>query len=192
MGVTIAQNAENARSTGEISAGAADIARSSAEVLRDAVVQMQAITARITVIDEIARQTNLLALNAEIEAARAGEHGRGFSVVANEIRKLANQSKEAAAAVSELALRTSQAATDAGHMLDGMMPQVVRTAELVRDISNASDEQTAGVEQITMAVAQIESATASGLNNSQLLSEAAGTIGEQVEQLQRSVAFFKV
>lgn len=192
MGVTIAQNAENARSTGDISGQAADTASNSASVLREAVNQMQAIASNISVIDDIARKTNLLALNAEIEAARAGEHGRGFSVVANEIRKLANQSKEAAAVVGDLATRTSQSATEAGHMLDGMVPQVIRTADLVRDIANASDEQTAGVEQISMAVSQIEEATNDGLRNAEALSHAANNINEQVEQLQRSVAFFRI
>lgn len=192
MGVTIAQNAENARSTGDISSQAADTASNSVGVLREAVSQMQTIASNISVIDEIARKTNLLALNAEIEAARAGEHGRGFSVVANEIRKLANQSKEAAAVVGDLAARTSRSATEAGHMLDGMVPQVVRTADLVRDIANASDEQTAGVEQIGMAVSQIESAANDGLQNAEALSQAAQGINEQVEHLQRSVAFFRV
>lgn len=192
MSVTISQNADNARSTGHISAEAADVARNSADVLREAVSQMQTIAANISVIDEIARKTNLLALNAEIEAARAGEHGRGFSVVANEIRKLANQSKEAAAVVGDLAISTSQAARAAGSMLDGMVPQVVRTAELVRDIANASDEQTAGVEQINMAVSQIETATNDGLHNARALGQAADSINEQLEHLQRSVAFFRV
>jgi methyl-accepting chemotaxis protein len=192
MSVTISQNAENARTTGHSSSEAADVARSSADVVREAVIQMQAIAENISVIDEIARKTNLLALNAEIEAARAGEHGRGFSVVANEIRKLANQSKEAAAVVGELAGRTSQAAKEAGGMLDGMVPQVIHTAELVRDIANASDEQTAGVEQIALAVSQIETATNDGLRNSEALSQAAASINEQVAQLQQSVAFFRV
>ncbi len=192
MSVTISQNAENARSTEQIAANAAVTARNSADVVKEAVSEMQKIALKISIIDEIAQKTNLLALNAEIEAARAGEHGRGFSVVANEIRKLATQSKEAAADVGQLAGNTSNSATNAGDMLDVVVPEVIKTAELVREIANASDEQTGGVEQINMAVSQIETATRDGLANAEELSRAAQNIHEQVDQLQHSIAFFKV
>jgi methyl-accepting chemotaxis protein len=99
---------------------------------------MMEIAGKTTIIEEISRQTNLLALNAAIEAARAGEHGRGFAVVASEVRKLAERSQRA------------------GALLSRIVPDIHKTAELVQEISVASLEQNAGVEQVNRALLQLE------------------------------------
>ena len=191
MSVTISQNAENARTTGQIAAEAADNARLGGDVVRNAITQMKNITSKISVIDEIAYQTNLLALNAEIEAARAGDQGRGFAVVALEVRKLAERSKQAAAEVSEMAATTSDVAEEAGALLDKIVPQVIKTAELVREISNASEEQQSGVEQINVAVGQIEAATQRSAAISEQLAQAAENINGQMQQVHDEISFFK-
>lgn len=191
MSVTISHNAENARTTGQIAAESADNARAGGDVIRNAILQMRNITTKISVINEIAYQTNMLALNAEIEAARAGEQGRGFAVVAMEVRKLAERSKQAAGEVSELAASTSSVAERAGELLDQIVPQVVRTAELVREISNASEEQQSGVDQINVAVSQIEQATHKSAFTAEELAEAAADINEQLARVQKEIAFFK-
>ncbi len=191
MSVTISQNADNARTTGQIATEAANNARAGGDVVRNAIIQMKNITSKISVIDDIAYQTNLLALNAEIEAARAGEQGRGFAVVALEVRKLAERSKQAAAEVSELAASTSDVAEQAGKLLDKIVPQVVKTAELVREISNASEEQQSGVEQINVAVGEIESATQRSAAISEQLAQAAANINDQMAQVHAEVSFFK-
>jgi methyl-accepting chemotaxis protein len=192
MSVTITHNAENARSTGKIAMDAADNVRRGGEVMKEAVSEMQKITQHIRVIDEIAYHTNLLALNAEIEAARAGEFGRGFAVVASEVRKLAEQSKQAAEEVGTLASNSSRVTTEVVSLLDHIVPQVVNTADLVQEISHASDEQQSGVEQIHGAVAQIEVSTQHSARSSADLSLTANKIHEQVQALREAIMFFKI
>ena len=97
----------------------------------EAVTAMKEIASKISIIEEIARQTNLLALNAAIEAARAGEHGKGFAVVAAEVRKLAERSQKAAGEINQLSGTTVKVSEKAGEMLDKLVPDIQKTAELV-------------------------------------------------------------
>ena len=121
-----------------------------------AVAAMKEIASKISIIEEIARQTNLLALNAAIEAARAGEHGKGFAVVAAEVRKLAERSQKAAGEINQLSGTTVKVSEKAGEMLDKLVPDIQRTAELVQEITAASKEQDTGAEQINKALQQLE------------------------------------
>jgi methyl-accepting chemotaxis protein len=192
MSVTISQNADNARATEQIATAAADSVRQGSVVMKDAVSEMQKITQRIGVINEIAQRTNLLALNAEIEAARAGEHGRGFAVVAGEVRKLAEQSRTAASEIAALVANSSGVSNEVITLLDQIVSQVVQTADLVQEISHASDEQQGGVEQIHRAVTQIESSTQLSAHSSTELSDSASTIHKQVKDLEAAIQFFKI
>jgi methyl-accepting chemotaxis protein len=192
MSVTISQNADNARATEQIATAAADSVRQGSVVMKEAVSEMQKITQRIGVINEIAQRTNLLALNAEIEAARAGEHGRGFAVVAGEVRKLAEQSRTAASEIAALVANSSGVSNEVITLLDQIVAQVVQTADLVQEISHASDEQQGGVEQIHRAVSQIESSTQLSAHSSTELSDSARTIHEHVKDLESAVQFFKI
>ncbi|HNE26900.1 MAG TPA: methyl-accepting chemotaxis protein, partial [Pseudomonadales bacterium] len=185
-------NADNARATEQIATAAADSVRQGSVVMKDAVSEMQKITQRIGVINEIAQRTNLLALNAEIEAARAGEHGRGFAVVAGEVRKLAEQSRTAASEIAALVANSSGVSNEVITLLDQIVSQVVQTADLVQEISHASDEQQGGVEQIHRAVTQIESSTQLSAHSSTELSDSASTIHEQVKDLEAAIQFFKI
>ena len=120
------------RQTEKIAIRSAEDAKESGRSVVDAVVAMKEIASKISIIEEIARQTNMLALNAAIEAARAGEHGKGFAVVAAEVRKLAERSQKAAGEINHLSASTVIVAEKAGEMLERLVPNIQKTAELVQ------------------------------------------------------------
>ncbi|HNW34210.1 MAG TPA: methyl-accepting chemotaxis protein, partial [Candidatus Ozemobacteraceae bacterium] len=156
MSSNIQQNADNAQQTEKIARKAAEDARDGGKAVAETVAAMNEIASKISIIEEIARQTNLLALNAAIEAARAGEHGKGFAVVASEVRKLAERSQLAAGEIRDLSASSVNIAGQAGEMLNKIVPNIQKTAELVQEISAASHEQTTGVEQINKAIQQLD------------------------------------
>ena len=137
----IKQNADNAQQTERIANKSAHDAQESGKSVLSAVAAMKEIASKISIIEEIARQTNLLALNAAIEAARAGEHGKGFAVVAAEVRKLAERSQKAAGEINQLSGTTVKVSEKAGEMLEKLVPDIQKTAELVQEITAASKEQ---------------------------------------------------
>jgi methyl-accepting chemotaxis protein len=153
---------------------------------------MRDIAGKITIVEEIARQTNLLALNAAIEAARAGEHGKGFAVVAAEVRKLAERSQFAAAEISELSGSSVEIAEKGGKMLEQIVPDIQRTAELVQEISASSGEQNAGANQINSAIQQLDLVIQQNASASEELSSTAEELSSQAEQLRGTIGFFRV
>lgn len=192
MAANIKQSAQNALDTEKIARKSAADARESGVAVAKAVEAMQTIAERIMVVQEIARQTDLLALNAAVEAARAGEHGRGFAVVASEVRKLAERSQSAAGEISTLSANTVRAAHAAGDMLQGLVPDIERTASLVMEISNASQETATGAAQVNLAIQQLDTVTQENTAASEQLSSTAEELASQAEQLQSAIAFFKV
>jgi methyl-accepting chemotaxis protein len=153
---------------------------------------MKDIADKIGIVEEIARQTNLLALNAAIEAARAGEHGKGFAVVAAEVRKLAERSQFAAAEISELSGSSVEIAEKGGKMLEQIVPDIQRTAELVQEISASSGEQNAGANQINSAIQQLDLVIQQNASASEELSSTAEELSSQAEQLRGTIGFFRV
>ena len=146
---------ESAAETEKIAAEAAADANKSGEAVRNAVEDMTTINEQIYVVQELARQTDLLALNAAVEAARAGEHGKGFAVVASEVRKLAERSRLAADEISGLSEQTSALSSDAGALLDALVPKIQQTAVLVQDISGAMQNQRHSVDEIDQAIGEL-------------------------------------
>jgi methyl-accepting chemotaxis protein len=190
MGSNIRQNADNASQTEKIALKAALDAEAGGQAVVQAVGAMKNIAEKISIVEEIARQTNLLALNAAIEAARAGEHGKGFAVVAAEVRKLAERSGTAAAEISELSSSTVSVADQAGQMLTKLVPDIQRTAELVQEISAASNEQNAGAEQINKALQQLDQVIQQNASASEEMASTSEELSSQAEQLQSSISFF--
>ncbi len=188
----IKQNADNAQQTEKIAIKSAQDAKEGGKSVSETVHAMKEIAGKISIIEEIARQTNLLALNAAIEAARAGEHGKGFAVVASEVRKLAERSQNAAGEINKLSASSVQIAEQAGVMLDKMVPDIQKTADLVQEISAASKEQDAGAEQINKAIQQLDSVIQQNASASEEMSSTSEELASQAAQLQEAVAFFKI
>ncbi|HVL75823.1 MAG TPA: methyl-accepting chemotaxis protein [Noviherbaspirillum sp.] len=203
---TVKQNAENARQANQLAATASEVATKGGTVVSEVVDTMGSINESskkivdiIGVIDGIAFQTNILALNAAVEAARAGEQGRGFAVVASEVRSLAQRSAAAAKEIKALidsSVEKVDAGTrlvgEAGATMDDIVNSVRRVTDIMAEIAAASAEQTAGIEQINQAIAQMDQVTQ---QNASLVEEAAAAseaMQEQATKLTQVVSVFKV
>jgi len=192
MASSVQQNAENSRQTDKIATKAAEDALASGAAVSETVQAMKEVAQKISIIEEIARKTDLLALNAAVEAARAGEHGKGFAVVASEVRKLAERGQVAAADISGLTSRGVRTAEGAGDLLSKLVPDIRKTAELVREITAASMEQSAGTEQVNKAMQQLDQIIQQNASASEEMSAAADELSGQAEVLQTAMGFFKV
>ncbi|MET0659319.1 MAG: methyl-accepting chemotaxis protein [Steroidobacteraceae bacterium] len=206
MATTVKQNADNARQANQLARSARDQAEKSEDVVQRAVSAMNEISASsrkiadiIGVIDEIAFQTNLLALNAAVEAARAGEQGRGFAVVASEVRHLAQRSATAAREIKQLITESVgkvQAGTElvdaSGTTIAQIRDSIKKVADIVAEISAASEEQSSGVDQVNRAVAQIDEVTQ---RNAALVEEATAaskSMDDQAQHLLKTIGFFDI
>jgi len=192
MGASISQNSENSQATDKIATESASAAGEGGEAVAGTVDAMTQIADKISIIEDIAYQTNMLALNAAIEAARAGEHGKGFAVVAAEVRKLAERSQVAASEISTLTGDSVKVAEKAGVLLEKMVPDITKTAELVQEISAASEEQSSGVGQINSAMQQLDKVTQQNAAGSEELAATAEEMQAQSENLTQVVAFFRL
>jgi methyl-accepting chemotaxis protein len=171
---------------------AAEDAKAGGEAVSRTVHAMKEVAEKINIIEEIARKTDLLALNAAVEAARAGEHGKGFAVVASEVRKLAERSQTAAADISRLTAEGVKTAEGAGQLLAKLVPDIRKTAGLVREIAAASSEQSTGAAQVNKALQQLDQVIQQNASASQETAATAEELASQAEALQAAVAFFKL
>ncbi|WP_342132310.1 methyl-accepting chemotaxis protein [Hydrogenophaga sp. OTU3427] len=201
---TVKQNYESGQHANRLAESASEVAVQGGAVVGRVVETMEAINDSsrriadiIGVIDGIAFQTNILALNAAVEAARAGEQGRGFAVVASEVRNLAGRSATAAKEIKDLigdsvanVSEGCKLVEQAGSTMDEIVVHVRRVADLMREITHASQDQTAGIDQISQAVGQMDQVTQ---QNAALVEEAAAaaqSLEHQAQQLVHAVSVF--
>jgi methyl-accepting chemotaxis protein len=192
MGASISQNSENATMTDKIASDSASSAQEGGDSVGETVKAMRQIAEKISIIEDIAYQTNMLALNAAIEAARAGEHGKGFAVVAAEVRKLAERSQIASSEISTLTGNSVGVAEKAGRLLEKMVPDIQKTAELVQEITAASEEQSAGVGQIATAMQELDKVTQQNAAGSEELAATAEEMQAQSANLTQVISFFRL
>ncbi len=192
MSASINQNAENSRQTESMAKEGARNAEESGGAVTETVDAMRSIAEKISIIEEIAYQTNLLALNAAIEAARAGEHGRGFAVVATEVRKLAERAQKAAKEIGGLAGSSMKVAERSGKLIVELVPVIRKTADLVQEVAAASQEQSAGVSQVSKAMGIVDQVTQRNASAAEELSSTAEEMSSQAEALQQQVSFFRL
>ena len=192
MVANIDQNTENAVKTEKMTIETARDVNTANELSSEAAKAMKLVSEKITVISDIAFQTNILALNAAVEAARAGEHGRGFSVVAAEVRKLAERSKSAADEIFALVNTGLKVSNEAGEKTKMLVPDIEKTTQLIKEISAASIEQKTGAEQINLAMQQLNMITQENASSSDELTQSSNQLSVLALNLNKAVGFFKI
>ena len=205
MTATVTQSAQNATLANELAQEANTKADHGGKVVEQAITAMEAIndsSKRISdiigVIDEIAFQTNLLALNAAVEAARAGEQGRGFAVVAGEVRNLAQRSAGAAKEIKELIRDSVGKVTDgtqlvnqSGETLQEIVQAVTKVADMISQISIASDQQSVGIQEVNKAISQMDEMTQQNAALVEQVSAAGDAMAEQARNMKSQLSFFQ-
>lgn len=186
------KNSENARETERIADTASSSVTNASKAVSETVSSMTSIAEKISIIGEIARQTNILALNAAVEAARAGEQGKGFAVVAAEVRKLAEHSQKAAADIDDLSRSSVSVAEKSGTLLQDLVPEINKTADLVKQISESSLEQNESTKQINIAIQQLNDIIQSNSASSEEMASGSEELSNQAETLKELVSFFRV
>lgn len=203
---TVRQNADHAQQAHKLAQEASTIAHQGGiavgnveQTMQGILTSSQRIGEIVNLIDGIAFQTNILALNAAVEAARAGEQGRGFAVVANEVRVLAQRSADAADEIKTLIEHSntevssgSQQVSDAGKTMRQLLQAVDAVTVIMKEIASASEEQWSGIEQVNLAISQIDTVTQQNASLVEQSAESVQTLQHEVRRLADAVQVFQV
>lgn len=188
----INSNTDNAENTADISKKTSEELRQSNKAFVETIKAVSDISKKTSIITEIADKTDILSINASIEAARAGETGKGFAVVAHEIRNLADKTKNASYEITELSTNGNNISKIAGEKLEILIPEIIKSAELVNNIVSASKEQQRGIEAINMSVQQLTEITNENSASAEEMSASAEELSAQAEQLKKLISLFKI
>jgi len=189
---SIEHNTNNSSQTKNIATYTVSEVETGKEAINETVTSMKNIAEKISIINEIAQQTNILALNAAVEAARAGEAGKGFTVVAAEVRKLAERSQNAVVEIEELSIKNVNIAEKASKLFNDLVPNVQKTTQLVQEINAASIEQNSGAKQINDAIQNLNSVTQAYVTTSEQLSITSKELSSQADALKNTMDYFKL
>ncbi len=192
MTSNILNNSDNTKETESIAEKALQGIRNGSSSAHTTADSINKISEKISIIHEISNQTNILALNAAVEAARAGENGRGFAVVANEVKKLAEKAQNAATEINVLSEEGVKISDLAEKELSTLLPEIEKTAQLVREIANANMEQSHGATEIQNVVQELNNIAQKNASVSESLNEKAIKLANESEQLQKLIGIFKI
>ncbi|MEN8119047.1 MAG: methyl-accepting chemotaxis protein [Bacteroidota bacterium] len=188
----VRMSSENAEITEKIAVKAADKMLISTNESKEAITIMKQVAEKIMIIEEIAFQTNILALNAAVEAARAGEQGKGFSVVAAEVRKLAERSKLAAAEITDLASKSVIAIENTGSGIEELVPEINRTVELVKEIFAQSRDQDSGINTLGEIISTLNTMADENKSTSDQINDQSQELTKMAEELNDAIEYFKI
>ena len=189
---SIQQNSQNAVQTEQIASSTTKKLEEGVESTNVALDSMNEIAQKIGIINDIAFQTNLLALNAAVEAARAGEHGKGFAVVAAEVRRLAERSRQAANEIIAVSQRGAEISGKAKDIMNQNVNEIIRTTDLIREITAASREQQTGTEQVNTSVQELNNITQQNASLSEEVAASAEELNARAKALMDLMNYFKM
>ncbi|MCG8700558.1 MAG: methyl-accepting chemotaxis protein [Bacteroidales bacterium] len=192
MAATIKQNTDNSERTEQFATNSAKGIQQGSDSARIAQESMKNIASKINIINDIAFQTNILALNAAVEAARAGEHGKGFAVVAAEVRKLAEISKLSADEIINLSKKGVSVAEAAEQELSKIVPDIEKTAILVKEVAASSREQDVGADQISKSIIELSQIAQQNASFSEELSQKSIELRDLSGNLVDTVKYFQL
>jgi methyl-accepting chemotaxis protein len=192
ISANIYNNAQNANQTDEIASNTNKSVELVFNTSRDTISLMEEIAEKVSIITSISFQTKILAINAAVEAARAGDAGRGFSVVAEEVKKLSEVSKEAAVQINGLTQESVKATKSNGVLIDRLLPEISKTSNLVREISQSSQSQSMNADQIKISLQELNNVTQRNASLSEELVANAEGLSNQAKELSGMISYFRI